>query len=77
MEVSVKLISIFTKYGKNLDNGTVILKEGDTVATLAQRLGLPMKYVRLVFVNGKQVGLDYTLSQGDSVFFLPPALGGG
>lgn len=77
MEVSVKLISNFLVYEKNLHQGKATVEDGDTVETLARKLGLPMKYVRLVFVNGKQVGLESVLSQDDSVFFLPPALGGG
>jgi len=77
MEVSVKLISSFLQYEKNLNQGKVMVENGDTVRTLAKKVGLPMKYVRLVFVNGKQVDLESDLSQGDSVFFVPPALGGG
>lgn len=77
MEVSVKLVSTFLQYGKNLSEGKMAVEEGGTVRTLAERLGLPMKYVRLVFVNGRQVGLESVLSEGDSVFFIPPALGGG
>lgn len=77
MEVSVQLVSTFLVYEKNLDQGKATLKDGDTVESLAEKLGLPMKYVRLVFLNGKQVGLESALSQGDSVLFVPPALVGG
>lgn len=77
MEVYVKLVSTFAKYGTNLNKGRVALEEGDTIEALARKLGLPMRYVRLVFVNGKQVQLDSVLFQGDNVLFIPPAVGGG
>jgi molybdopterin converting factor small subunit len=77
MEVHVKLISTFSKYRENLNNSKAVVKDGDTVEALAKKVGLPLKYVRLVFVNGKQEELDRVLTEGDSVFFLPPAIGGG
>ena len=77
MEVSVKLISTFAKYKKNLVNDNAMVKEGSAIRDLAKEIGLPPKLVRLVFINGKQVDLDTVLSEGDTVFFLPPALGGG
>ncbi len=77
MEVNVKLISTFARHRENLNNGKTMLKKGDTIETLAKKIGLHLKYVRLVFVNGKQKHLDTVLSGGDTVFFLPPAIGGG
>ncbi len=77
MEVSVKLVSTFLEYEKNLDQGKATLNDGETVGMLAEKIGLPMKYVRLVFINGKQVDLGSVLSQGDNIYFVPPALGGG
>jgi molybdopterin converting factor small subunit len=77
MEVSVKLISTFSQYKKNLNNGKAGLNEGDTVGVLAEQIGLPLKFVRLVFVNGEQADLDTVLADGDSVFFPPAGIGGG
>ena len=77
MDVHVKLISTFARHRENLNNGKALLKKGDTIETLAKKIGLQLKYVRLVFVNGKQEDLDTVLSGGDTVFFLPPAIGGG
>jgi molybdopterin converting factor small subunit len=77
MQVSVKLISTFSQYKKNLEDGKAVLKDGDTVADLAQKIGLPLKFVRLVFVNGKQADLETNLADGDSVFFPPAGIGGG
>ena len=77
MEVSVKLISTFSQYKKNLDNGKAVINDNDTVADLTQKIGLPLKFVRLVFVNGEQADLETFLTEGDSVFFPPAGIGGG
>lgn len=77
MEVNVKLISTFSQYKKNLDNGKATLKKGDSIEVLARQIGLPVKYVRLVFVNGKQADLNTVLSEGDEVFFPPAGIAGG
>lgn len=77
MQVSVKLISTFSQYKKNLDGGKALIDDGDTVADLAQKIGLPLKFVRLVFVNGEQADLETKLTDGDSVFFPPAGIGGG
>jgi molybdopterin converting factor small subunit len=77
VEVNVKLVSTFAKYRGNLANDKATVKEGSVIRDLAKKVGLPSKLVRLVFINGKQVDLGTPLSEGDTVFFLPPALGGG
>jgi molybdopterin converting factor small subunit len=77
MEVSVRLISTFSQYKKNLENGKAVLNDGETVRDLAQKIGLPLKFVRLVFVNGVQADLKTVLADGDSVFFPPAGIGGG
>jgi molybdopterin converting factor small subunit len=77
MEVTVNLISIFSKYMEGRIGNKIQVEDGATVGSLAKELGLPEKYVRIVTVNGKQVGLDNPLSDGDVIFFFPPAIGGG
>ena len=77
MEVNVKLGSTFSKYTENLSDGKATLKERATVRDLAKEVSLPLKLVRLTFINGKQRRLESVLSEGDTVFFLPPAIGGG
>ena len=77
MVVNVKLMSIFAKYLKNHPDGRIDLQEGTTVRGLAQMLGLPVKLVRIITVNGKQEDLDKVLSDGDLLYIFPPALGGG
>lgn len=47
------------------------------VLDLVRFLGLPEEQVRLIAVNGKQSDLQTVLSEGDTVFIFPPAIGGG
>ena len=77
MVVSVKLMSMFARYLKNHPDGKVDVKEGTSVRGLAEILGLPLKLVRIITVNGKQEDLDKVLSDGDLVYIFPPAIGGG
>ena len=77
IEVNVKLGSTFSKYTENLADGKATVKEEATVRDLVKEVTLPLKLVRLIFINGKQGELESVLSEGDTVFFLPPAIGGG
>lgn len=77
MKVNVKVGSTFSKYTENLANGKATVKEEATVRDLVKEVTLPLNLVRLIFINGKQGELESVLSEGDTVFFLPPAIGGG
>ena len=77
MVVNVKLMSMFAKYLENHPDGKVGVEEGTSVRGLAEILGLPLKLVRIITVNGKQEDLDKILSDGDLVYIFPPAIGGG
>ena len=77
IEVNVKLGSTFSKYTENLSDGKATVKERATVRDLVKEVTLPLKLVKLIFINGKQGELESALSEGDTVFFLPPAIGGG
>ena len=77
MVVNVKLMSLFAKYLKGHPDGKVPLDRPATVRTLAESLGLPIKRVKIITVNGKQEMLDKSLSDGDLVYIFPPAIGGG
>ena len=65
------------KYRKNLTDGKITLKDKATVRDLCNELGIPLKPVRLIFVNGKQANIDTVLAQADTVYVLPRAIGGG
>ena len=77
MLVNVKLMSMFARYLKNHPDGKVDVEEGTSVRGLAEILGLPLKLVRIITVNGKQEDLGKVLSDGDLVYIFPPAIGGG
>ena len=53
------------------------MEEDTTVRGLAEILGLPLKLVRIITVNGKQEALNKVLSDSDLVYIFPPAIGGG
>lgn len=77
MEIEVKLISKLAVYEKNLRDGKAVVPEGASVLQLAVRIGIPEAHLGILIVNGKQASKDDILHDGDSVGFLPPALGGG
>jgi len=77
MVVNVKLMSMFAKYLKDYPDGKVSLDGPATVRSLSESLGLPIKRVKIITVNGKQEMLDTSLSDGDLVYIFPPAIGGG
>ncbi len=77
MVVIIKLMSLFEKYRNRVPNDKAFLSEGATVRDLAMQIGLPLEYLRIITVNGKQETLDCVLTDGDLIYFFPPAIGGG
>jgi sulfur carrier protein/molybdopterin synthase sulfur carrier subunit len=77
MMVTVKLMSLFEKYRPKVPGEKALLSEGASVRDLAVQIGLPLEYVRIITVNGKQETLDRVLANGDLIYFFPPAIGGG
>ena len=77
MKLKVKLVSIFAKCAKEDEDGLTRIEGPATVRGLAEYLGLPIKRVRIVTVNGRQGDLQTALSDGDEVYIFPPAIGGG
>ncbi len=50
--------------------------EGESVAGMVRRLGLPPEEIKIIMVNGRQYGADRTLRDGDRLALFP-AVGGG
>ncbi len=77
MKLKVKLMSLFARYAKEDQDGFTHLDQGQTIADLAEYLGLPLARVKIVMVNGKQGDLETPVSDNDLVYIFPPAIGGG
>ncbi len=77
MVVNVKLMSLFEKHRNKVPGDKAFLPEGASVRDLAVQIGLPLEYLRIITVNGKQETLDRVLANGDLIYFFPPAIGGG
>jgi molybdopterin converting factor small subunit len=77
VQVSVMLVSRFARFAKNFCDGKVELEDNSSVRDLAEKIGLPLEYVRIVLVNDGQASLETVLANNDRVTFLPPAIGGG
>lgn len=51
-------------------------KEGQSVARLLDRLGIPLDKIKIIMVNGVAAGADTILADGDRVGLFPPVGGG-
>jgi sulfur carrier protein/molybdopterin synthase sulfur carrier subunit len=77
VQVTVRLLGILSfSYPAFSKFHPIELKEGETIRGLRKRLGLPLKEVCFVSVNGKMVGEEYKLVEGDEVIFFPTVSGG-
>lgn len=47
-----------------------------TAAQLAEKLGLPLREIKFVMINGRQMPMDTELHDGDRVAYFPPVGGG-
>ena len=65
------------KYQNKLTNEKITLKDKATVRDLCNQLDLPVKPIRLIFINGKQGSINSVLKNDDSVYILPRVIGGG
>jgi molybdopterin synthase sulfur carrier subunit len=79
MEVTLNLFATLSRYmPKNVTGSscTIELDEGTRVRELLERLRIPAKEVKLVFLNGVHAKGDEILKGGDRVGVFPP-IGGG
>jgi molybdopterin synthase sulfur carrier subunit len=77
MKLEIRLFATLRLYmnGVRADGSLDVVEEA-TVADIVEMLGLPNDQVRLVFVNGRHVGRDHVLVEGDRVGIFPPVGGG-
>jgi molybdopterin converting factor small subunit len=78
MEVRVTVkYSFYRKYLTDREHDKVALKEGATVRQAVDQLGVSEYYLSRITVNEEERGLDFVLSDADSVVIWPPRIGGG
>ena len=75
MHVTIKCFATLSRF-QPPDAEAHPIGPGETARSLAERLGIPLEDLKLLFVNGSRVELDAPLAHGDRVGFFP-AVGGG
>ena len=75
MKVKTLFFSVLREQLKKSE-AVVEICEGETVASLAQRLAGSPAFPLLFAVNQEYVARDYVLKEGDEVAFIPPVAGG-
>jgi len=74
MNVTVRLFATFREgRGKEL---SLEMAEDATPAIVAERLGIGVKDIAILLVNGRDGKVDGSLAEGDRVSFFPPVGGG-
>ncbi len=74
MQVKVKL---FATFRENREKEQIMdLSEQAGIRDVLQRLEIAEEDVAVIFVNGRGVPLDHTLSEDDTLSLFPPVGGG-
>lgn len=84
VRVAVKIFATLRQFlpeatSEGIRTGSPIVMDvpdGTNVSDILGRLGVPREHTKLVFVNGRHQGLDYTLQDGDELGLFPPVAGG-
>lgn len=77
IRVKVKLhLSLCDQCPGLKEHSTLTLSENSKVEDLLQKLRLPLEKVKIVAVNGRIMGSDEILAEGDTVSLFP-YIGGG
>ena len=76
MEITFKLTGSLADVMGRDPSGRITLTEGSLLRDLIAELKIPDMHAKLIFINGKQVGLDSPLKENDNVVLLP-LIGGG
>jgi molybdopterin converting factor small subunit len=77
MQITVKLNASLRQYVKLVSNdGTLLLEmeENATAREIVQKLAIPLEKVKMILLNGKGVGLDSILNDGDRIALFPPEM---
>ncbi|MBI4301589.1 MAG: MoaD/ThiS family protein [Chloroflexi bacterium] len=77
MRITIDLFGDLRRFlEKGQDRLELELTEGDTVAMIYQKLGIPGGDVYGASVNGEWADAGQPLAEGDRVFIFPPIAGG-
>ena len=78
MRIELKLYASLSRYMPEewRDSPTVEVNEEITVKGLLRAIKVPLKAVKLVFLNGVHTKGDEVLREGDRVGVFPPVAGG-
>lgn len=77
MQITVKLNASLRQYGRGVSsNGTLLLdiEENATAREVVQKLWIPLEKVKMILLNGKGVGFDSILNDGDRIALFPPEM---
>ncbi|OGR35477.1 MAG: molybdopterin synthase sulfur carrier subunit [Desulfovibrionales bacterium GWA2_65_9] len=75
MHITIRCFATLSRFTPP-DAEAFAVTPGETAGQLAQRLGIPLAELKLVFINGAHVELTAQLADGDRVGLFP-AVGGG
>ena len=75
VQVNLKLFATLQRFVEDLaDNYSI--QPGTTVGELINKLGLPEKQVKLIFIDGTKRDLHTVLHGGERIGIFPPVGGG-
>lgn len=79
MEIEIRLFATLQEYlpkGSSRYSLKLKIERENTVGDVLNKLKIPKKIPKLLFVNGKQVNEDSILQPGDVISIFPPVGGG-
>jgi molybdopterin converting factor small subunit len=79
MNIELNLFASLSKYkpeNTGKDSWIIACTEGDTVLDLLFKFHVPLKEMKIIFVNGVHADVHTVLREGDRVGVFPPAGGG-
>jgi len=79
IKIDVRLYASLAKYLPEQPAGracTLELPEGTTAKELLNKLGLPQKAVKLIFINSLHATEESVIQNGDRLGIFPPVAGG-
>lgn len=71
----MSLAAFLREYGlKSKGEFTIEIPEGSSVKDLLHQLKIPEERVKMIMINGKGKGIDFSIEDGDRVALFPPEI---